>query len=160
MSDEIKTADTIEIVVDDGMRDVRIRNLKGEQIGLFKFRPTDMGIIDRYNKLVKDFDAITEPLADVSIKADGTAESELDTSKLNEAEQRLYAACDEMFGGNMSEAFFGKMHPFSPVNGVFFCETAISQVGKFIGQQFGQELKKINTRVERYTKKYAGKGRA
>lgn len=119
-----------------------------------------MGIIDRYNKLVKDFDAITEPLADVSIKADGTAESELDTSKLNEAEQRLYAACDEMFGGNMSEAFFGKMHPFSPVNGVFFCETAISQVGKFIGQQFGQELKKINTRVERYTKKYAGKGRA
>ena len=116
MSDEIKTTDTMEIVVDDGMRDVRIRNLKGEQIGLFKFRPTDMGIIDRYNKLVKDFDAITEPLADVSIKADGTAESELDTSKLNEAEQRLYAACDEMFGGNMSEAFFGKMHPFSPVN--------------------------------------------
>lgn len=54
MSDEIKTTDTMEIVVDDGMRDVRIRNLKGEQIGLFKFRPTDMGIIDRYNKLVKD----------------------------------------------------------------------------------------------------------
>lgn len=42
MSDEIKTTDTVEIVVDDGMRDVRIRNLKGEQIGLFKFRPTDI----------------------------------------------------------------------------------------------------------------------
>ena len=29
MSDEIKTTDAVEIVVDDGMRDVRIRNLKG-----------------------------------------------------------------------------------------------------------------------------------
>ena len=29
-----------------------------------------------------------------------------------------------------------------------------------VAKQFGQELKKVNTRVGRYTNKYAGKGRA
>lgn len=157
---EIKNTPELKIVVDDGMREIPICNLSGKQIGLFKFRPTDMGIIDRYNKLVKDFDAITEPLENVNINADGTGSDDIATEKLHEAEQRLFDACDAMFGGNMSEAFFGEMHPFSPINGVFFCETAISAVGTFIGQQFGQELAKVNTRVKRYTNKYAGKGRA
>lgn len=151
--------DVFEIVVDDGMREVPIKNLKGDQIGVFKFRPTDFGIIDRFNKLTEDFDKIVEPLDNININADGTAD-ELDNASVNalhEAEKRLYTACDEMFGGNMSEAFFGSIHPFSPVNGIFFCETALTAVGQFIGKQFDSETKKINNRVKKYTNKYAGK---
>ena len=60
---------------------------------------------------------------------------------MKEAETRLYAACDKLFGGNMSEAFFGKMHPFSPVNGRFYCENALSAVGQYISKQFARETK-------------------
>ena len=52
--------------------------------------------------------------------------NEAEFAALREAEKRLYTACDKLFGGNMSEAFFGKMHPFSPINGHFYCENALS----------------------------------
>lgn len=76
---------------------------------------------------------------------------------MQEAEQNLYAACDKLFGGNMAEAFFGKMHPFSPINGRFYCENALEAVGNYISRQFAREVKKVNARVERYTHGYAAR---
>lgn len=147
----------LNIQVDDGLRRVPVLNTYGEEIGVFSFRPTDFGIIQRYNKLVGELDHIVEPLEHVSIAADGTADEDNDDAAaeaLTEAENRLFAACDEMFGGNMSEAFFGKMHPFSPVGGEFYCEQALRAVGAFISAQFEAETKKVNARVGKYTGKY------
>lgn len=105
----------IGIVVDDGSVRESIQNQYGEEIGVFCFRPTDIGIIDRYNRVAEDFDKITEPLEHVNIRADGTAdeENEAEAAAVKEATEKLYAACNYLFGGNMAEAFFGKMHPFS-----------------------------------------------
>lgn len=147
----------LEIQVDDGIRMVPIKNMQGEEIGVFFFRPTDLGIIDRYNRMIDKFDKITEPLENVSISSDGTAgemASEEEIRALHEAEERLYDVLNEMFDGNMAEAFFGKMHPFSPVNGNFYCENAIEAVGAFISAQFETETKKMNKRVNKYTKGY------
>ena len=52
----------LSITVDDGSRRVPIMNTDGEEIGVFRFHPTDLGIIERYNRLAEKFDAITEPL--------------------------------------------------------------------------------------------------
>lgn len=144
------------IIVDDGIVRESIRNKYGDEIGVFCFRPTDIGIIDRYNKIIVDFDSITAPLESVNIGADGTADEATDAEieALKEAEKRLYEACDYLFGGNASEAFFGKMHPFSPVNGHFYCENVLDAVGKYISQWFNREVKKINSRVNRYTHGY------
>lgn len=144
------------ITVDDGSVEVPIRNKQQEVIGVFIFRPTDMGIIERYNKVIGDFDEITAPLESVNIKADGTVDEkdEAEMKAMKEAEQRLYDACNYLFGGNFAEAFFGKMHPFSPVNGRFYCENALSAVGRYISHQFDREVKKVNSRVERYTHGY------
>ena len=144
------------IIVDDGSVKESIRNKHGDEIGVFYFRPTDIGIIDRYNKIASDFDDITAPLENVNINPDGTADekNEAEVEALRTAEQRLYEACDYLFGGNASEAFFGKMHPFSPVNGRFYCENALDAVGKYISRQFDREVQKINNRVNRYTHGY------
>ena len=148
-----------EIVIDDGSVEVPIKNRQGAQIGVFYFRPTDIGFIDRYNKIIGKFDEITAPLENVNIKPDGTADEEeqAETEALHEAEKRLYEACDYMFDGNMSEAFFGSMNPFSPVGGRFYCEHALEAVGKYISAQFEQETAKISKRVERYTHGYAAR---
>lgn len=53
---EIKKAAPLSITVDDGSVSVDIKNAKGEKIGVFTFRPTDIGIIDRYNKVVGEFE--------------------------------------------------------------------------------------------------------
>ena len=148
-----------EIIIDDGSVRVPIRNKQGEELGVFFFRPTDIGIIDRFNDMADDFDKITAPLESVNINADGTVDekNEAELAALKEAEGLLYDACDRLFGGNMSEAFFGKMHPFSPINGHFYCENALQAVGNYISRQFAREVKKVNSRVDRYTHGYAAR---
>lgn len=148
-----------EIIIDDGSVNVPIRNKQGEEIGVFVFRPTDIGIIDRFNDLADEFDNITAPLESVNINPDGTVDEKnaAEFEALKEAESRLYSACDRLFGGNMSKAFFGKMHPFSPINGHFYCENALQAVGSYISRQFTREVKKVNSRVEQYTHGYAAR---
>ena len=146
----------MRIVVDEGSVKVPICNKFGDEIGVFYFQPTDIGMVDRYNKAMSEFDKITEPLESVNINGDGTVDEkdEAGFEAMREAQRRLYEACDYLFGGNMSEAFFGKVHPFSPVNGRFYCENALEAVGKFISQQFDQETAKVNSRGNKYTHGY------
>lgn len=131
------------IVLDDGLQRVSIRNLDGEEIGVFKFRPTDFGIINRYNETISKLEEIFEPL-------DGDESDEA----FQKAEKRLYEALNYVFGGNMAEAFFGSVSPFSPVKGRFYCEQAIEVIGQYISKQFDAEVKKIKKRVSKYTSKY------
>lgn len=142
------------IVVDDGSVTEFIRNKRGEVIGEFTFYPHDFGIVDRYNKAVADLDKITDPLKSVNINAHGEADDADGLDALREAERRLYDACDYIFGGNMSEAFFGKLHPFSPINGRFYCENALEALGTYISRRFDREVQKVNGRVEKYTRSY------
>lgn len=154
---DIEKTSVFAFTVDDGTVREVIRNKFGEEIGVLIFRPTDFGIIDRYNEVAKDFDKIVEPLEDVSIKSDGMVADTNDDASLNAmraAEQRLYEACDYIFDGNVSKAFFGKMHPFSLIDGHFYCEKAIAALGDYISKRFEHEAAKINKRVNRYTHGY------
>lgn len=156
MAENIKNQNFTGIVVDDGSVRESILNKHGEEIGVFYFRPTDVGMIDRYNKMAADFDKITAPLENVDINPDGSVDekNEAEKAAMEEAVKRLYDACNYLFDGNFSEAFFGKMHPFSPVNGRFYCENALDAVGKYISRQFDREVAKVNNRVNRYTHGY------
>ena len=62
-------------------------------------------------------------------------------------ESRLYPVTGK-------EAFFGKMNPFSPVGGRFYCEQAIELVGAYIEQEFGIEAEQMSSKVEKYTGPY------
>ena len=146
------------ITVDDGMREISITNNLGREIGVFYFRPTDIGIIDRYNEVIKKVPDVFKPLENININSDGTADTETEIAVLKEAEKRLYELCDYLFGGNLSEAFFGSMHPFSPLeSGVFYCENALESVGKFISAQFRRNVRGVEKRINRYTNGYQSK---
>ena len=143
------------ITVDDGSRRVPILNMDGEEIGAFRFHPTDLGIIERYNRLAEKFDAITEPLS--ALNAEEDRERDLTdpalVAALNEAEGRLNAAVNELFGSeDAAAAFFGRMHPFSPVNGEFYATQVLQRVGDFIGAQFETETKAMSKRAKKYLK--------
>lgn len=154
MADNMKNMN-FAITVDDGSRRVPIMNMDGEEIGAFRFHPTDIGIIDRYNHMAEQFDAITEPLEGLSVPED----SQMDvtdpalSAALSEAEKRLYAAVDGLFGSeDAATAFFGKMHPFSPVNGEFYATQVLQKVGAFIGAQFDTETKAMSKNAKKYLK--------
>ena len=74
MAENIKNQNFTGIVVDDGSVRESILNKHGEEIGVFYFRPTDVGMIDRYNKMAADFDKITAPLENVDINPDGSVD--------------------------------------------------------------------------------------
>ena len=145
----------LAITVDDGARRVPILNMDGEEIGSFRFHPTDIGIIERYNRLAEQFDAISEPLEGLSVPEGG--EMDLTDPKLvaalTEAESRLNAAVNKLFGSDgAAEAFFGKMHPFSPVNGEFYATQVLQKVGAFIGAQFATETRAMSKKAKKYLK--------
>lgn len=154
MADNMKNMN-FAITVDDGSRRVPIMNMDGEEIGAFRFHPTDIGIIDRYNHMAEQFDAITEPLEGLSVPEDGQMDvtDPALSAALSEAEKRLYAAVDGLFGSeDAAAAFFGKMHPFSPVNGEFYATQVLQKVGAFIGAQFDTETKAMSQKAKKYLK--------
>ena len=144
------------ISVDDGSRRIPITNTLDEEIGCFTFRPTDIGIVERYNRMAERFEAVTEPLAALG-DGDVDLEDPKYTAALKEAETRLYAAVNELLGGDVAGAFFGKMHPFSPVNGEFYCTQVLNVLGEFIGRQFDRETASFSAKAKQYVKKAARK---
>ena len=60
MADKLVQQNFNEIIIDDGSVKVPIRNKHGEQIGEFSFRPTDIGIVDRFNSVAAEFDKIVD----------------------------------------------------------------------------------------------------
>ena len=142
----------LAITVDDGSRRVPIHNTMGEEIGSFVFRPTDIGIIERYNAMVDEFAAVTEPLEAVEAAGEGKNEQRVMEAQ-EEAKRRLFAAVDKLLGSEgASQAFFGSMHPFSPVGGVFYCEAVLKSVGQYISEQFDVETAKFSSRAAKYLK--------
>ena len=158
------TKPTLRIEVDDGRIAIPIFNKLDQQIGTFMFNPTDFNIVTRYNEFVDKFDNVVAPLAEVDTTEIAEGESEENTDSrdktleaLQEATNRLYEACDILFDGNYSAAFFGSVNPFSPIDGRFYCQNALESVGDFIAKQFDKETKKMNTRIDRYTHGYAAR---
>lgn len=152
-----KAKKTTRIVIDDGSVRVPIENTMGEEIGVFTFRPTDIGIIERYRESLSKFDEITRPLEEADLGPDAEAPAGLTDAQaeaLHEAERRLYELVDYIFAGNAAEAFFGKMHPFSPVNGSFYAELALQAAGEYIAEQFNTQTKAMDEKILKYTGEY------
>ena len=160
MADNIKP---MTIVVDDGSRRVPIQNKDGVEIGAFTFHPTDLGIIKRYNDLTDRADAIFEPLAQMSAEL---GDKDVDISDpryaqaLDEAGKRLYEAVNALFGSDdAAQAFFGRMDPFSPVGGAFYCAQVLDAVGAFIGAQFEQETARFSENAKKYANRATRRGK-
>ena len=146
----------MNIVVDDGSRRVPILNKSGEEIGAFTFHPTDLGIIERYNDMASGFDAIVEPLQ--ALEATEGADVDLTNptyiDALGEASRRLYEAVNVLLGSDdAAEAFFGKLNPFSPVDGDFYCTGVLNALGAYIGRVFETETAKFSAKAQKYMKK-------
>ena len=108
----------------------------------------------RYNEISEKFADVVKPLTEANITAEGEGADEESMKILDEVEKNLFDLVNYLFDGNMAEAFFGKMHAFSPVDGKFYCENVLNAVGEFISNKFDSEIKKVSARVEKYTHGY------
>ena len=99
-------------VIDDGTREIPLVNKFGKPICKVYIRPADFSIVDRYKALMKDFDRVVQPLAELSIRNDGTAEFEEDWKVLKEVEANLKQKINELFDMHEADEIFAKRNPF------------------------------------------------
>lgn len=144
-------ADNIQnmiITVDDGFKRIPIQNSYGEEIGVFYFNPADLGIFERYAAMQDEVDAITEPFGELGDTFDVNKFAEAST----ESRERLYAAVDKMFGRDgAAKELFGRVHPFTPVDGRFYFDRVLEAVGVQINAAFEHESEEFSKHVEKYT---------
>lgn len=153
MANEMEKMDNF-IVVDDGAERVPIRNTLGEEIGVFYFNPTDVGIVKRFQEVAGKFSDVASPLSEIDINPDGTTNTESERIALEKAEQKLFELVNYLFGGDCAGAFFGKMNPFSPVGGKFYAENVLNSVSAYISKRFQTETERVSQRVDKYTHGY------
>lgn len=133
-----------KIVVDDGTKVYDIYNHRKEIIGQFVFSPSDMGIVERYDHAVAEFEDIQKTLSG-------------DNSKpaIKAANDRMKAEFDYLFNADVSESFFSITNPFTPLeSGEFFAVTVLNAVKSVVEKETMIRLKRAKTRASKYTKKY------
>lgn len=149
----------ITLGIDDGEEEVSIVNKNGKEIGVFRFSPADMSVLTRYDKAVEMIEAAMLPLQEMQLATEQADQLEEDTQNaflaaLKKAEADICAAFDYLFGGDVSGAFFSTRSPFTLVNGFFYCENVINALGGFISERMGAETRRMNSRVERFTRDF------
>lgn len=142
------------LVIDDGKIEIPIENHLHMQIGVLRFSPTDMNIINRYNEVSRKLDDVLKPLSEANITSGGEGEDEKSIQILNKVGEEIIDLLDYIIDGDSREAFFKKMHIFSIVKGHFYCENVFRVIGSFISKEFETEVNNISVRVNEHTHGY------
>jgi hypothetical protein len=141
-----------QAVIDDGTREIPIKNKFGKLICNIYIRPADISILERYNKLTDDFEEIVKPLQSVNINPDGTAKFEEEWAAIKAAENELKKRINAVFDMEEADEIFKTRNPFSSVNGKFFCENVLEVIGNIITESIEDAFEESEKRTEKYLK--------
>lgn len=143
------------IVVDDGTEEVPIYNKAHQEVGKIIFMPTDINIINRFDETINSVLDIVKKLESANITSEGEGESEDDMAILKAVRDELFEEVNYILGGDVAEAFFGKINPFSPMkSGGFYFEKALTALVSFVNNRFDSSIKAMNKKVDTYTHGY------
>lgn len=137
-------------VVDDGTREIPLVNKFGKLICNVYIRPADMSILDRYEDLMRDFEEIVKPLAEVDIKSDGTAAFDEGWAVLKGVETELKRRINLLFDMEEADDIFAKRNAFSSVGGEFFCTRVLAALGDVIVSAVKEETALSQERMKKY----------
>lgn len=139
--------------LDDGTREITLVNTYNKVICKFHFRPSDISILDRYQLLTKDFDKIVEPLRQIGIRADGTADDSVENgwAILKKVEETLIQRINALLDTDDASEIFRVRNAFSSIGGRFFVEHVIDAIGKVITSYMEEEAELTRQRIAPYT---------
>ena len=139
--------------LDDGTKEITVVNPYGQVIAeMLKRRVVvgDVSIYDRYKALMDDFDSIMQPMADIGVNNDGTANSDAEWAVLKQVEDEIKKRINALLDSNDADGLFATRSPFSSVNGVFYVENVLTVLGKIIAQTIAEESKMSQDRVKKH----------
>ena len=131
-----------EILIDDGAKEYTFKNLHGEVFAKFCFNPTDTGILDRYEGVVKFFEGIANSIASV-------AEDDMET-EIKRLDKCIKEQFDLLCGKNVSDGLFSVYAPMTLfANGDFYAEVALDKISSFIEKEMNVRLEKKKARIRK-----------
>ena len=115
---------------------------KGEVIGQFRFNPSDLDILRRYETVVDAMNAIVIP-------EDAGADDMLRVS------DEIKKQFDFLLNYNVSDGIFAKCNPFSmTADGDFYFESVLDGIAGLIEKVTNQRIEKKRKKIEKATAKY------
>lgn len=141
MSNKLAKPQTNDIIIDDGSKVYNIKNKRGKMLGRFEFRPSDTGIVNRYEEVVEFFNNFELP--------------EKSTEAMKAAEKVIVEKISYLIGADSQEAFFNCLAPFSPLaSGKLFVEEVLDSIAKVIEKELSINAKRVQRRMNKYVAKY------
>ena len=141
MAKQIKTAVEAE--------EYEFLDASGKPLFTISFHASDIAIIHRYDEVVAYLNKLDTSTLQT---AENTSE------ELTRIENELAEQLDKMFNANISEPIYSVMSPFTPLSsGKLYIEEIIEKIGGLIEAETGARLKKVQSRMNKYTAKYQKK---
>ena len=133
-----------KVVVQTGAKTYQIADQDGNDLGVFRFIPSDAGILKRYKEAAAFFAGINDRIK-------GKDFEEI----LPELEKEAGEKIDLLFGAPVSEKFFKITSPFTVLESVeTFAEQIITVIGGIIEKELEAREKAQQERVRKYIAKY------
>lgn len=141
MAKQIKTAIESE--------EYEFLDASGKPLFTISFHASDIAIIHRYDDVVEYLNKMdTSTLS----TAENTAE------ELKKIEEKLAQQLNKMFNADIAGPIYSVMSPFTPLaSGKLYIEEIIEKIGALIESETGARLKKVQSRMNKYTAKYQKK---
>lgn len=142
----------LSVTVDDGTQEITIKNKYGKVICNIYIRPTDLSILDRYEKFQSDFEKIVEPLQNISIERDGTASFEKDWEVIKSVEAEIKKRFNDLFDMDEADDIFATRNAFASVHGNFYCFNVLNALGGVIVDAINTESDRVahSEKVNKY----------
>ncbi|WP_342979451.1 MULTISPECIES: hypothetical protein [unclassified Ruminococcus] len=136
-----------KVVFQTGAKSYQIVDPEGNELGVFRFTPTDAGILNRYKEVAAYFSKLGERIKGENLEA-----------ILPDLEKEAGEKIDLLFGAPVSENFFKITSPFTVLeDGEIFAEQIITVIGGIIEKELDAREKAQQKRIKKYTDKYAKK---
>ncbi len=140
-----------DVTIDDGVKEIQLKNTYGQLICKIHFRPADFSIVDRYKDFIARMQDIVKPLENIEITNTGEAAFEEGWSIIKQAEAEVIDGFNQLFDMDDAQEIFAKRNAFSAVGGSFFCEKVLAALGDVITDAINEETAKSKKKVEKYT---------
>lgn len=140
-----------KVVVQTGAKTYQITDQDGNDLGVFRFIPSDAGILKRYKEAAAFFTGINDKIKDKDFE-----------EILPDLEKEAGEKIDLLFGAPVSESFFKITSPFTVLeSGETFAEQIITVIGGIIEKELEAREKAQQERVRKYiAKRYSAYGRS
>ena len=138
--------------IDDGTREFKIENNYGKEICRIHFRPADLSLLDRFEKISGSLSTAIEPLREIGVQTDGAPEDESERgwAAMKQAEAEVIRLYNELLDADDLGEVFKTRSAFSVIGGKFFCEILLEAIGGVIAEAFEEEAKLTRDRIAKY----------